>query len=216
MTLYIDIPNLDDLVQRYLDGESALKLSKEAGVCDRAFRNRLTARGIAIRSKNSYPPHVAEAHAARRGKRDGAEVMHKRALSRERLGCGTSHREDEFAALLSARGVPFTRQKAIGRYNVDFALTEVPLAVEVSAGGGNSRRQARAKERTEYLLNVGWYVLQMEISGKADRISDEAIDRVVAAACILRANPSAPREHRMIRADGKDVARRRRNPNRRA
>lgn len=209
----LDIPNLDNLIQRYVDGESALKLANEIGVSDLVIRRRLKERGIVLRSRNAYPPHVEEAHAASRGRKASMGERIRRAITRERLQCGTSRREDEFVAILEKWGIPFTRQKAIGPYNIDVALTEVPIAVEVSAGGGAPRRRAIRRKRIEYILDRGWTLVEVKISGASAVFSPEVADHIIATADILRRNPSAPREYRMVRADGKLVSHRRRKTN---
>lgn len=62
--------------------------------------------------------------------------------------------ERQRAAMLRERGVEVTEQLAVGRYNVDVALDESPVAVEVSGGGGNARRQARRVPRIAALVRA--------------------------------------------------------------
>lgn len=206
-TIAID---MDALVAAYAKGESSRELAKRFGACDNIIRERLRERGIALRGRNDYPPHTREANAAARGRTVPLREKLMRAKTVERLGLHISPHERTLHGLLDKRRVAYVPQKAIGPYNVDVALTEVPIAVEISGGAGAPGRQRIRRKRIEYLLDHGLCVVEVHFGGGVPRVVSPAVgDYVVAYKDFLRRNPTAPREHRMIRSDGKPVATRR-------
>ena len=82
-----------------------------------------------------------------------------RARTRERLQLGTSALEDRLAVAFDAAGVTYIRQKAIGPYNVDFAVGA--LVIELSGGGHNPRVRANWPHRLAYLHEQGYGVLAL-------------------------------------------------------
>jgi hypothetical protein len=76
--------------------------------------------------------------------------------------------EDELAALLVNPAWTVIQQRAIGQYNVDIALEEPRVAVEVYASKpshGNPGRTPLTK-RLEYLLDDGWLLLVLGIGDR--------------------------------------------------
>ena len=206
MPYELDIPNLDDLVERYRAGEPAQDLALGTPVSGTTLLRRLRERGVQIRQGPTYRrPNTAESLAAR-------------ALTRERTRGHESRHEVSFARWLTQRGVRFAAQKAIGPYNVDLALTEVPVAVEVSGGGGNAQREGGRRKRIEYILNQGWWVVEVKVlktrttkpsgqsNGRAHPLGPGSAEYVVALAEQLRWRPPARGQHRMVWADGQVYA----------
>lgn len=202
--------DMDAITVAYAKGESARQIGKRFGISDNVIRHRLAERGVALRGRNDYRPHTAEANAAARGRVATRGERERRAKTIERLGSHISPHERVMHRMLDERRVAYVPQKALGIYNLDIALAEVPIAVEVSGGGGKPGRRRIRRQRIEYILDQGICLVEINFPWHiAHVLTEAAADYVVAYADFLRANPSAPREHRMIRSDGKTVACRR-------
>lgn len=203
-----NVLDLDDLIQRYANRESLSKIADETGISYWSVRKALMQAGVKIRTPQDYPAHVAEAHAARRGQRDSLAVKEARARTRQTFSLGTSLHEDAFAVLLDAAEVMYCRQFQLGPYNLDFALTEVPVAVELRGGGQNPQCRANRRHRIEYILDSGLTLIEVSPKGTPGSSFVGAADYVIALVNELRRKPSSVREHRMIRPDGKPLSQR--------
>lgn len=210
---YIHIPNLSDYIDRYLAGESAKDLAAEIGVSDSTFRARLLERDIKIRPGTWYPRDMNPCWDAARGRTAAPHEIKKRVTTTEGDLRFSSKHEDRFAPCLDALGISYERQKAIlDRYNVDFALTEVPVVVEVIGGGYNPRVRANLPKRREDILDGGWHLIEVYIAKASHQRHlpmTGAAEYVVTFSNSVGLDPSAPREHRMIRTDGEPRSSRR-------
>lgn len=162
-----------DLIRRYTAGESEKKLSDSLGISRSAVRSRLKAAGVPVRSHSdaerlkwsgmgraARKRQVAAAHTARRGQKDSIEVQMRRAATWQ---AKMSHRgpgEVALAAALTSIGVRVTPQKAVGPYNLDLAMDELPVAVEVECGNVfKPLRIPKTLKRLKYIVDQGWRVL---------------------------------------------------------
>lgn len=195
MTARREVPNINHYVERYAAGVSVQELAKEAGVAAGTMAKRLREQGVEI-----APPSTSAANIARRGSRSSIAELERRARGREGRLDRNSRHEVELAALFTERAIEFIPQKAIGPYNVDFALASAPIAVEVRGGGGNPRVVANRMKRIEYLLDRGWTVI--EVFMRRMEMTAKVTDYIVAAADELRGQPPARGEHRMVWANG--------------
>ena len=105
--------------------------------------------------------HTAKMQAARRGSTDPIERRIQRAQTRERLMLGTSPLEDGVAARLDSLGLPYVRQRAIGPYNVDFALPHHGIVIEVDGGAHNRKVRAKRAERDAFIEAEGWHIVRI-------------------------------------------------------
>ena len=146
---------------------------------------------------------TAAAHAARRGQVDSMATKLARAQTRYLRQLGIGKNEAAFAVLLDAAGIEYRQQLPVGPYNVDFALTEVPIAVEVVSGAGNSCARAIAAKRTERILGE-WHVFEVRCMGnqRVGTIQPQVVDELVAFVDFARGDHAALRQYRVIRADG--------------
>lgn len=203
--------DVDDLVKRYLSGESEYGIANKLGVSRSVIRRRLLERGVEVRGRSEAGAaraarmtpeermaQVAAAHEAKRGTPNPHESLVQAAKTRQRRGIGISKTEAEFAKLLEDRGVEFVQQLAVDTYNCDFAIH--PVAVEVFGGSWHwyGDHIAQAPERTRHFLNVGWHVLIVTDYGGVP-LTGETADYVVSFVQLARAHPSIRREYRVVR-----------------
>jgi len=211
-------PDANDLVKRYLAGESEQALAESFGVSRAVIRRVLLEAGIRPRNRSAgmhtrmaqtSPEErrrlASAAHDAVRGKAKTADFLAAKALGIERIGAAhgnASVAELILADMLREAGREVIHQKAIGPYNVD--LTTGPVAVEVLGGGWH--RSKKHGERLRYILNAGWDVIYVWVDGRNFPLATGA-GEYVAAHCEFRdRNPAAPRCYRVIRGGGEFVA----------
>ena len=162
------------LCARYIAGESVLALSKVFGVSRPVISRRLLEAGIDLRSGSAANKIrmgrmsaseklalTANAHAAVRGVPQTEEHRCKIATCRESKQSNIGHSEIDLINRLQVRGFSITPQKAIGRYNVDIAITEPPIAVEIFGGQWHAHgsHATRFRKRCDYILDHGWAVV---------------------------------------------------------
>ena len=181
----------DDVVRDYLAGQSMCEVGRRYGFCASSVMNILRRRGITAR------PAVSErTWSARRGSRDKLSTLLARARTRQARLVGSSKLEDRFAILLDALHVSYTRQLAVYKYNLDFAFSEAPVAVEIRGGSYDFARHSQLAERTKYLVDEGWTIISLHAPGI--RVLAQAAEYCVALANRLRWQPPAAGQHRMI------------------
>jgi len=220
MSRKIEIPNLDDLLRRYVAGKPEQKLAREAGVNRWTFRRRLIAANIKPRnvsdsmyirwanaSADDRTRMLDNAHAATRGRTVSTSEKHRRALGKERSCSHTSPTENVLAIDMRAMGFSVIQQKAVGIYNVDVALDISSVAVEVFGGGWHScgHHAKRFFERTVYLLDHGWHVVIIWVDSRRYPLGRGAVQYLVSFCQELSRNPSSLRQYRMILGNGKDA-----------
>lgn len=149
------------------------------------------------------------AHAACRGRRVPEEARINMAKGRERT---KSHASDDarfLAGCIEALDVAVTLEKAVGPYNIDIALNELSVAVEIQGGHWHShgRHGARLAERREYLLSRGWHLVEIWRFGDFRHFPMQTMaHQLIAMAQGFCPDPSGRGEHRVIRGDGQPVA----------
>jgi very-short-patch-repair endonuclease len=205
--------DITDLVRRYEAGETVLGLSKHYGIARTGIIPRLKYAGcrirgrtetmtaiLAARYKDSTPEErlriTEAAHAAVRGKKQGIKQRIKIALANE-ANARQSHLEKWFCSKLAESVISFVPQKCVGPYNVDIALTESRIAVEIFGGHWHraGRHAKRFRERTDYLIDAGWLpVIVWSVSDKP--LGAGAIDYIVSLhERICRGEPGGCQEH---------------------
>lgn len=211
--------DVDDAVKRYAAGESEQSIAKLFG-CDRGvIRRRLIANGVVPRDRSAAmftrmaKTTEAErlrlteaAHDAVRGKPQSFEHRVKIATGRQRIR-SLDHRspiEVVISKMLAARGVPHTRNAAVGPYNVDFSLDPDRIAVEVFGGGwhASGAHADRFFKRTKYLLDRGWDVVIVWVDPRRFPIGPGVVDQIISSADLRRAYPSARSQYRVLLGNG--------------
>ena len=215
----IELADPDDLVARYLAGESEKRLAEAVGV-DRNVIRRLLAernvprRGLAeaniIIAANKTPEqHLAgaqAAHTARRGQRDSFDTKVLRAKTRQSRRTHIDPQETRVARWMRTRGVDVIQQQAIGPYNCD--LGAEPVAVEIFGGNWHAagRHLARFPERTRYLFDAGWMPVFVWATHPWP-IKQALADHLVAIIEEARSDPPAHGEYRVVGGGGQDLTR---------
>ena len=182
------------LHQRYVAGESGVEIARSVGIDHTGLYMAWKRRGLPMRSGSEakrlefqrYPERRTAApmamQAARRGNTDPMERRIRRALTREERQLGTSRLEDEVAAYFDQNGVEYVRQKAIGPYNVDFAIPAAGVVIEINGGGHNPRVRANRARRTAYIESEGWEVVDVTLTrGVAGGVAIENESRLITA-----------------------------------
>jgi len=203
----------DDLVRRYLAGESVYGLSLALGVDRSVIARHLRERKIVLRSHSKAgmvrarkmtpaqrKAQAAAAHRAAMGREKTLAEQCLTAQTRQSRGIGISPYERQLTSLLHDRGIDTIPQFAIGPYNCDLGAD--PVAVEVFGGGWHWHGyHARIVEkRFRYILNAGWTILVIAVS-KLYPITSETADYIAAFIQRARRDPSLRRQYRMIRGD---------------
>jgi very-short-patch-repair endonuclease len=174
----VQIPNLDDLIRRYQGGESLKKLSDETGVSRGRAGQRpagltgaFVAAGVKLRGRSeaelvkwSRMPRkqrrrqVAAAQAARRGSKDTEATKLARARTRFQRCLMASPAEHAVADALRVLGFSVRQQFPLGKYNLDLALDELLVAVEIEDEWSSGNYPTELFDRTKDILDRGWLV----------------------------------------------------------
>ena len=214
--------DLSRWVDRYIAGEYLNKLAKESGVSRRRLEQAIIASGHRLRgiSEAAYMRFAvmggrerkaltAKANRAKRGKAALEISLERRARHVQQSLQLTSRADLMMAVWLMQRGVTLTPQKAIGRYNVDIAIDELLVAVEINGRWHYfpSRISGEAQRR-EYLHSRGWKIIDVVLSSSAQKpwkhVGPGCADRIVELLEALRCNKAAWGEHLVIGGHGED------------
>ena len=212
------IPNLDDLVRRYQSGESMNQLAPEAGVDRGTLRSRMVEHGVEIRGRSAAEREwwrrnkgdrsiverkLSAAWVARRGSHDPVERMIRRAKTMYERQVRIGRGEAPVASALREAGFAVAHQFPVGPYNLDIAIRECSVSVEIQIGNLRKANGSGGRERIEYILDAGWSVLVAYASAwkRFDLVA--VSQQVVAFANLASRDPSTRGQYGMIWGDGK-------------
>lgn len=209
--------DVKDIARRYLAGETEQSIAKSLSVSRSVIKRRILSVGVRrrgnsearvlmwqrIQSPADRMRIVSAAHDAIRGKRQSLEHRTKTAKTREIKKSSIGRGEILLADMLEKVGLNVTLQKAIGPYNVDIAVHEGSLAVEIFGGNWhNSFSHARRfRERCDYLLDCGWLPVIIWVT-KHFPLEKRAVDYLVALSQRQGFGKTIRREEHVIRGDG--------------
>ncbi len=217
MTRKASLPiHIDDLVRRYVDGESVKALAESLGISRGPVQAWLTEAGVATRNRsdamyqrmaNTSPEGRAAlasaAHDAVRGVKRTAASLETLARSRELKGFNKrSPGELKLAEMLRAQGLDVVHEKAVGKYNVDLAAGSV--GVEIL--GGSWHRTKPHGERLRYLLDCGWDVIYIWVDPIYHPLGPGAAEYVISHFKFRERYPAGTRCYRVIRGTGQFLA----------
>lgn len=212
-----------EIVLAYEGGESEQAIARRYGVMRAVVRRHLKESGVhlrgqaeanALRMSKMSPAERAglteAAHDAVRGKPVSGRSLQLAAQRREQnpWHANRSASEVRFQQWLSDRGLVFTPQKAIGPYNVDFAVSSI--AVEILGGGWHAAKHARHARRSPYILDAGWHLLMIWDYEGLSAMRPQAADYLIAFLNEAGSDPAASRQYRVISGSGELLAARRR------
>jgi very-short-patch-repair endonuclease len=204
-------PNLDDLIQRYIAGESVKKLADENGISRPALTRRLREAGVELRGRSdaerakwatgaNAERQLGAAWKARRGQRDKPSVRAARARTRQERQLAIGRYEDTLTRLLHRHQLSASQQHAAGPYNIDIAVSEPRIAMEIMTSRVNLTRAVELRKRSEYLLDHGWTVIVLKLD--SGRIDLRALAQHIGAlAHALRGNEALGRTYQVVRGD---------------
>jgi very-short-patch-repair endonuclease len=201
----------------YLAGKSIRQLARERK-CDRTvFEDGFERLGLPMRSmteairlqRQQLTPAQRKVLRAMNAKTRGRPQSYKhrcnRALAREALARCRSRFEVAIAEALAQVGLEFVREKAIGPYNVDFALAG-NVAVEVFGGRWHNVRVKTGDhaKRLKYILDQGWHmvILWAGPPSPGEPQWARSMENIIAFAKHARRNPAGRREYRVLGCDG--------------
>lgn len=213
----IDRHDIPTLYARHLAGESILALSKSEGVSritlnrwferfGLEYRNR--SEGASVRMAALSPEGrrelTAAAQDARRGQIETVEIKARRALGRRDTRIGMF--EVELIEKIRSFGFDVQGQYPVGPYNVDLALPELAVAVEIYSTHPSVPRMAQLRERTEYILDSGLHQLTVQCT-YPNRIFDlDAVAyQVITFAHLSGGKFAEVRKQGVIRGDAKFI-----------
>ena len=207
---------LDEIVSLYTSGESVKSIARKFLVAKTVITRRLLEAGVVMRtpaeanqlmmSKRTVEENtrnVQAAHNAIRGKTYTHEELCQRAISKEHTFTqfGSPY-ERQIADELNRRRIQFVPQKAVDKYNIDFAIFD-SIAFEVFGGGWHAygRHGARFKERSKKLFDSGYTIVMCWVGFNYEFIPSAIVDYLIALNEILCSDPSTRCKHYMIRGD---------------
>ena len=150
---------------------------------------------------------TASAHQARRGSIASETELIKRAETRARSCSSASSYQIQIRDAIAKLGVDSILEKAVGPYNVDIALAESSVAVEVHGGGWHSQgtHWVGRPKRIKYLLSRGWLLIEVWAVSPSTLVAANLANQIGAIADLNRRNPATVSQHWMLRGDG-DIA----------
>lgn len=223
----IELPNIDDFIEKYRAGISMKQLADEAGVARHCLKRQFLAAGVEVRGRSeaetakwktmdraAIERQLSRAWESRRGSTDSAETKAARALTKFRKQLHIHRLEPEVASLLRAAGYSVSTQLPIGSYNLDLAIEKLSIAVEVvhiGASDFNGRAGTKNRpqyERLKYLLDLGWHVVFLIGTGNPKTIRLAVVgDDLLAAVKFASKNPAARGKYRVIWGHGEPSSR---------
>lgn len=222
MTAKLLVPNLDDLIQQYRAGTSMKQLADGAGISRPKLVREFRARGEPLRGRSAAESlkwqtlrqdraavvrQTRRAWEAVRGRIVPFEELCRRARTREERQIHRFLYEREVEAELVTRGVRCTPQKAVGPYNLDLALDEPRIAVEIIGCQMVSKRRAAYPKRLEYICNAGWLLVLVVIKGANRLGADYAriAKQIIVYAELSSRNPALRGKYGVIGRNGEPM-----------
>ena len=209
---------IEDIATRYLAGASANGIAQTLEITRNAVHRALTTKGIPQRSNaeanrlmmsKRSPAENAKntivAHDTVRGVAQPDEVVRQRAIRCQLSTAHTSPEEIRFACLLKERGLTIIQQKAVERYNIDIAVLQGRIAVEICGGGYSKEVKANFRKRLDVLINNNWTPIMIAVSAKRP-FTQAAIDYVIAVSQVFCKNPTLVRQEHVITGHAQPTA----------
>ncbi len=216
------VPDLTIPIANYAAGMTMKEVCKGLpGFSRERIERAFLAAGAAVRrvsdaKKFSYSLMTAErrraltmaANVAKRGKPTSIESAERRAKTVERTMQLAGRTDLIMAVWLAQRGIAFTMQKAVGRYNIDIAIHEPPIAIEIDGERHHFTEAAVAHslQRSEFLLSCGWRLIEIRLKAVRYLLRESTADYVVSLIEAARNNEPLWSEHCVIWGNGDAIS----------
>lgn len=205
--------DIDDLINRYLSGESCKSLANSFGfsrqVVYRVLRNagitpRNRSQAMFVRMQQTSPEERQRishnAHEARRGRKNTPDMLHKVAIAKiKRIGAF----ENEFINALENSGIETHPQQPFLSYNLDIGCGNV--AVEIHTQVASPVSKNFIKKLVE-CVHSGMNMIYVWISPRHMNVTDACYNKVVSLVQSCRANPPAITQYWVVRSTGEIYA----------
>jgi very-short-patch-repair endonuclease len=237
---------------RYVAGESMNQLAKEAGCARATLARRLSGMGVAIRGRSeaerlkwdrlkadpaAVERQLAKAWDAARGREVPLEERIRVAKTRYERMIYVNKGETEIADELRRRGLRVEQQLPVLSFNLDVALLDSRITVEVLGSNPKPALAKRLRERAEKLAREGWATVYVETWRREPGLArakdashrfvrprrvkppfrpGDVAEYVIAFAKELRRDPSTRGQYRVIDGQGQPVSSPGLNPDHRA
>lgn len=207
--------DVDEIVRCYGAGETERQIARDLGVSQNVINRRLKERGVsrstseasrlryARMTEEARKPLTRAANEWSRGRPRSERHKISSALAAQRDLRKVGEGERELGVSLRERGLEPVPQLAVWKYNIDLAIA--PVAVEVERCRGNPLRRTTHYQRTVDLLDMGWFVIIVQIA-PGELTEAGAAEYVVSFLEVLESNPPAGTQYRVIRGSGEFVA----------
>jgi very-short-patch-repair endonuclease len=211
-------PTFDEVFNLFNSGIGVAGIGKRFGFAAATIEKILAANGVKKRNRSeqqkarmdSYSIQkikslTKNANLAAKGRKVSFEEKAKAAKTCEKTGYrNISKYEDFIKNHLEERGISFTPQKAIGKYNCDFAIGSI--AVEVFGGKWHwyGQHLARTDERFKYIMNAGFDIFVIAVN-ESHPLTIASIENLISYIEHRAANPSPIREYRVVWSAGKFI-----------
>lgn len=209
--------DITELTRLYHIDEPVQAIAKHFNVARDVITRRLKEIGLPIRSGSEAnlirmaklsdqerKQLTMQSHIAARGRHRSLEERCKMAATNE-IRVKPTRIERKAGHMLFTQGIwDVIYQKAIGPYNIDIALTEFPIAVEIFGGSWHSSGTAagRFRQRFDHIIDAGWIPVIVWVT-RDYPFEIGAANYIVSLTQILRKGKSIRRGEHVIRGDGK-------------
>jgi very-short-patch-repair endonuclease len=218
MTRKLNIPNLDDLIQMYESGMSMKQLSDNCGIPRISLVRHFRKKGIHIRGNSEAERlkwskmnptqrkrQVQKAHEAARLKKHSIETKIKAAKTFYQKCLRVGLFESEIFDILKKR-YNVSQQFNVGIYNIDIAIHEPPIAIEVQMSNRKTLRSKNGCKRLKYLISKGYFVVFVVSKSEHPPIEMDIFsvaEKIISYVNILSSDKSFFGNYVMIGCDGK-------------
>lgn len=216
MSTKLEIPNINDIIELYNAGMSMNQLSKKFGISRATLIDRFKSLDVYLRtqsesealkwsqmSETARKRQVQKAHEACRGRFISTGEKIKRAKSAYENAFKRGLFENEIMDAIKKRGFTPLNQFSFGIYNIDIAIHELPVFIEIQTSNHSSLRRPKLLKRTKHILNSEKFLIYIIINQSKNPICIDLIaDKIIAYFDILSSDESILGKYAMIGRDG--------------
>jgi transposase len=198
------------VINMYINGGTVKGIAAELNTCSKRVSKFLSNNGVIVSAQakrdanhgrekiSEWAKKASKAAKESGGRKNPHEWAKTRSLGDSLVGEG----EIDLIHELSSRGVNLSHQFPVGSYNIDIAINELNIAIEVHRGSWGGRSDMR-RERIEHLLNSGWRIIYVQISRWGAVTDFTAIaSNLITYFDFVRQNPTSIGQYGVLRRNG--------------